>query len=86
MSKYVDIKVTVWQRLYFDEETNMQDIIKVIKDEGPINVANEEIGFIKMETLDETEDVMTVEENEDNPTVEVYDEDELIWDNSPKVS
>lgn len=86
MSKYVDIKVTIWQRLHFKEDADLQKIIDTIQTVGQNYICDDSFGFTECETLLETEDMMTVEENEDNPTVEVYDEDELIWDNSPKVS
>jgi hypothetical protein len=82
--KWIDLKVTIWQRLHFKEAADMQEVIKVLKSNGPQYIDDDQLGFSVMETLHETEDIMTTEENNDLPTVEVYNGDELIWDNTQK--
>lgn len=82
---FVDVKVTIWQRLHFKRSADMDRIVEVLKATGETNhVVDEDLGFTYMQTLDETEDSMTVEENDGNPTIEVYRDGEGIWDNVKK--
>ena len=63
----------------------MDRVVEVLKATGETNhVVDEDLGFTYMQTLDETEDSMTVEENDGNPTIEVYRDGEGIWDNAKK--
>lgn len=85
MSKYVDIKVSIWKRLYF---TNTADTDKIIKSIKTDDVYDEELGFLECEFLYETEEELSIKENNGNPTIEVFDEDvkEIgpVWINSVK--
>lgn len=82
---FVDVKVTIWQRLHFKRRADMDRIVDVLKATGETNhVVDEDLGFTYMQTLDETEDSITVEENDGNPTIEVYRDGESIWDNAKK--
>ena len=82
---YVDYKVTVWKRVHFNEDTNPKKVIQVIEENGLDDVFDEELGFVEQETLYETEEEITPEENEDYSTIEVYENsnpiDDLIWSN-----
>lgn len=82
---YIDYKVTVWKRVYFDEDTDSKKVIQVLEEDGLGYVFDEELGFVEQETLFETEDDMTPEENGGYATIEVYENNnlagDLIWSN-----
>ena len=83
---YIDYKVTVWKRVHFNENTNPKKVIQVLEEDGLGDVFDEELGFVEQETLYETVEDMTPEENGGCSTIEVYEEDNdfinnLIWSN-----
>ena len=85
--KYVDIKYTIWQRVHFHKETNMNEIIELIKTGNEDSIFDEELGFMENEVLYDTEEQLSLEDNEGNATIEVYQgndngNQELIWDNT----
>lgn len=82
---FVDVKVTIWQRLHFKENADMDRVVEILKATGDTDfIADDDLGFRYMQTLDETEDRMTVEENDGNPTVEVYRDGNDLWNNAQK--
>ena len=84
MSKYVDYKCTVWGRLEFDDSVNTDVIISKIK-EGflPAELFDaEELKLKGFHFVDDTEESMSLEENDGNATIEVFDDDKMVWDNS----
>ena len=82
---FIDVKVTVWQRLHFKENADMDRVVEILKATGDTDfIADDDLGFRYMQTLDETEDRMTVEENDGNPTVEVYRDGNDLWNNAQK--
>ena len=82
---FVDVKVTIWQRLHFKENADMDRVVEILKATGDTDfIADDDLGFRYMQTLDETEDSMTVEENDGNPTVEVYRDGNDFWNNAQK--
>lgn len=82
---YVDYKVTTWNRAHFSDDADPKKIIKTIQEEGIDSIFDEELGFVEQETLFETEEDMTPEENGGYATIEVYENnnlvDDLIWSN-----
>ena len=87
--KYIDYKTTIWQRLYFTDETDMQEKIKKLeKDYLPFDLAEAGEGFIENEILYDTQEFITAEENDGQSTIEVFETrddeyfQECIWDNS----
>jgi hypothetical protein len=56
MKNYIDIKVTVWNRLHFADESNMAGIADLIKEEGLDEVIDDKLGFLQSETLYDTEE------------------------------
>lgn len=79
---YIDIKVTVWNRLQFKDEADMKKVLGLIIDRGLDDVIDEELGFVECLTLYDTEEKITVAANGGNSTVEVYEGDQLIWENA----
>lgn len=92
MSKnYVDFKCTIWQRMHFKDNADMQKVIEILKKENyPGHLDLEELGFQENEILFDTEEFLLPEENDNQSTVEVYSQNkeetlnyqDMIWDNS----
>lgn len=79
--KYIDVKVTVWNRLLYREETDMETIANILQTEGYEAVLSEEAGFLECDAILETECLMFVEDNDGYSTIEVYDGEAAIWEN-----
>ena len=77
---YVDIKYTVWERQFFESDTDINDVIEEYKTLGYFT---HDINYT--ETLWDTQEDMSLKENQGNPTMEFYDNnDELIFKNGNK--
>ncbi|MGC4234569.1 MAG: hypothetical protein QM594_16425 [Niabella sp.] len=83
MMNYIDIKVTIWNRLSFSDDTNMKEIAKLVEQLGLDEVIDEARGFIENEPLYETEKELSPEDNNQRSTIEIYEQEELIWTNGP---
>lgn len=81
MKNYVDVKITVWQRYHFNDETDMQKIIAAIEKNGMDEIISDEYGFIESEILFDTEEELTPEENGRCSTIEVCVNNTSIWNN-----
>jgi hypothetical protein len=88
MSKnYIDTKITIWKRYHFSDNTDMQKIVNEIN-EAPENlhdildIAIDGKEFGECEMLYFTEDLLTLDMNEGCATVEIFENDNSIWDNS----
>lgn len=84
MNNYIDVKVTVWNRLHFAEESNMAGLADIIRENGLDDVIDDKLGFLESETLYDTEEKLSPEQNEQQPTIEVYANKEIIWENTKK--
>lgn len=74
---YIDIKETVWTR-YYVRDKNEQEIKEALeKGEYPWEFSED----VESETLFDTSEVMTVEENYGDNTIEFYNEGDLIYQN-----
>ena len=74
---YLDYKCTVWKRIHFSEKQN--DVDKILEDiKGGYHP---DIVDAEYETLHDTSEDMTVEENGGSSTIELYDNNELIFKN-----
>ena len=85
LGKHVDYKATVWGRLYFDDSVNTQDIIdKLEQGYLPAELCDvSELKFNRFEFIQDTEEFMSVSENDGESTIEVFDDfDKCVWDNS----
>lgn len=82
---YVDYKVTLWKRIHFNENTDPKKVIQALEEGGLDDVFDDELGFVEQETLYDTEEEITPEENGGCSTIEVYKNnnpvDDLIWSN-----
>jgi hypothetical protein len=82
---YVDVKVTVWQRIQLNEEdgVTLNEIKNTIENEGVNALWDRKDCDISWETILETEEYMSVSENGGCSTVEIYDDDgNLLWENA----
>ena len=83
---YKDEKCTIWTRGRFDiEAESYEQAVQMIKDMEENN--DYDSVDIRYEDMPETLEVLTPEENQYNPTIEIYCEDnnELILDNDPRL-
>ena len=85
----IDFKIATWERVNIDDETF--DIIKPLLENGDIKNSSDLIDYCVKNNLEygfdgvimECDHQMTVEENGDNYTIEVYgDSSEVIWKNA----
>lgn len=80
--KYVDIKVTIWNRLIFDDDTDMKEIAEIIRSQGVLFVCDKSFGYRESWPLFETEEFISLDQNFGQPTIEAYENEELVWENS----
>jgi hypothetical protein len=79
-------KTTVWVAMKFPEDVTKEEIIERLeKGEMPLDIGNE--FDCEYENMTETEEYVTLEENDGQSTIEVMEETEkgwleTIWDNS----
>ena len=82
-NNYVDYKIEVWRRAFFTEDANMKKISEIAK-ENLESIFDENLGFIEDDYIFETEYFVSPEENDNQSTIEVYEEDKEIWNNEVK--
>lgn len=78
---YVLYKTEVWQRASFSDEADMQEIAKMINEGNFMDIFNDELGFEENDTLYDTESYVYPEDNDDEPTLEVYEYNQEIYNN-----
>ncbi|MBS1737988.1 MAG: hypothetical protein JSS98_15500 [Bacteroidetes bacterium] len=78
---YIDVKITVWNRLAFSNDSDMTALVKEIEQYGLDEVIDDAKGFIESSTLYDTEEQLTPDDNGKASTIEVYQNKELIWEN-----
>jgi len=82
---YLDQKITVWQRVYFNSEEEMNEAIKKIEEGNDYNINDVCNDFeLCQDNLFETETILNPEDNNGFSTIEVYKNDELIYENGNK--
>ena len=76
---YIDVKVTAWERLKFDN-ADISKLIEVYQKYGVGDLFQRELGYLTFEVmLDTVEEISDSSENGGNPVIEFYDdEDNLI--------
>jgi hypothetical protein len=83
--KYVDVKITVWERYHFNETSQLNKVIEELEKTSDIDdILDPNLGYSHMELISDTRESLSVEDNQDNPTIEVYMDDSVIWDNKDK--
>ena len=86
MNNYIDEKITIWRRHYFNEHADLENIVKIIDETGSVDdVIDESLGFVESDTLYDTSEFISPNENNNQATIEVYNTNqELIWNNVDK--
>lgn len=82
-NNYVDYKVEIWHRAFFSENADMKKVSEVAK-KNLEDIFDEDLGFIEDDFIFETEYCVSPEENDNQSTIEVYEEDKEIWNNEVK--
>lgn len=82
-NNYVDYKVEIWRRAFFTEDADMQKVSEIAK-ENLESIFDEDLGFIEVDYIFETENYLSPEENDNQSTIDVYEEDKEIWNNGIK--
>lgn len=77
---YVDVKYTIWERQFFVDDVDINDVIEEYKTHGYFA---QDINYTDL--LWDTQEEMSLKENQGNPTMEFYDDnDELVFKNGNK--
>jgi len=74
---YLDYKCTVWRRIHIPDDKNDKDYILEKLKQGAEPLFTD----AEYETLYDTSEDMTVEENGGSSTIELFDGDELLFKN-----
>ena len=82
-NNYIDYKVEIWCRAFFTDIADMQKVSEIAK-ENLESIFDEDLGFIEVDYIFETENYLSPEENDNQSTIEVYEEDKEIWNNGIK--
>ena len=82
-NNYVDYKVEIWCRAFFTDIADMQKVSEIAK-ENLESIFDEDLGFIEVDYIFETENYLSPEENDNQSTIDVYEEDKEIWNNGIK--
>jgi hypothetical protein len=84
---HIDFKITIWERVIIDDD-KVPDLINRIKDGSVMSssdlfeVFDDECHYEGI--LYDTSDQMTVEENDNQSTIEVYEKNEMVFSNDEK--
>jgi len=83
---YVDIKITTWERIFIKDED--LDKVKSLMESGEISNPSDIWVHTEPELVEgirETDEFMTPEDNDYQPTMELYTDDHtIVWDNDPR--
>lgn len=82
-NNYIDYKVEIWCRAFFTDIADMQKVSEIAK-ENLESIFDEDLGFIEVDYIFETENYLSPEENDNQSTIDVYEEDKEIWNNEIK--
>ena len=80
-NNYVDYKVEIWRRALFTKDADMKKISEIAKEDIE-DIFDETLGFIEDTFLYETEYHIPIDRNDGQSTIEVYQDDTNIWENS----
>lgn len=83
MGFYIDTKLTIWDRMEFESEEQMLQA-KAMLESGKLVTGLDVSDHFELtsEILYDTQEEMSVEENEGGATLEIQDEQgNIIWDN-----
>ena len=76
--KYIDTKITVWRRYSYNNDKNLEEFLEEIKKNSFEDILEDSLDFMH----ETDENLMTIEENDNQCTLEIYNKKEtLLWDN-----
>ena len=81
MSYKIQYKTTIWQEIVLDKKYSEEEIILILKQQAYQTSPWELFDSDEVNTLYDTESLMTVEENDGQETIELWDDDKVIWTN-----
>lgn len=79
----LDVKVTVWERVEFETEEEMKDVLTKLKS-GELETSNDVCEYLDKGAsyIDDTSEEMRISDNSGSPTMEILNEDgNSIWNN-----
>lgn len=79
----LDIKFSVWERVEFDNEDQMNEVLEKLKSKELVT-GDDVMDYIEnySETIEGTLDEMSLEDNGGSPTMEIMDDNgDIIWHN-----
>lgn len=85
-SNYVDKKITIWTRYDFSDDVKMKKVLKQVQLGKEIDDIIEDLDLeygrdVNYEVIYDTEEPLTIEDNGNEPTIEVYKNNKLIGTN-----
>jgi len=79
---HIDYKVTVWRRAKYRIPNDKWNAFK--KEVKLYNIDTDTEEFIEDEVVYETQKLLSCSENNGFPTIELFKNDELVWNNDDK--
>lgn len=77
----IDYKTTIWQRATFKDEESLNKAVDILTTQGIDSIFDSEIGFIENEILFDTSEYLEPSDNYDQATIEVFNDNTVIWSN-----
>ena len=72
---YIDVKVTAWERLEYDNSADINKLIEVYHQYGVGDLFQSELGYWNFDVLlDTVEEIPDSSENNGDPVIEFYDD------------
>ena len=88
MENYLDYKATIWVRVPIDKEENIPKIIESLENINgdpeyldDILFNDEENTYMTFDYLYDTQDYLSIEDNQGNATIEIFKDNKQIWSN-----
>lgn len=82
MGFYIDTKLTIWDRMEFESEEQMLEA-KAMLENGELKTGLDVSDYFQLSAEIQlgTEEETYVSENGGSATIEIFDEDDIIWHN-----
>lgn len=86
MSNYLDYKATVWYRIPIKDKKHIPKVIEKLNEgDTPSDIFDHLLEWgdnsLYSEDVENSEEFITPLENNDQPTIEIYKDNKLIWQN-----
>ena len=78
----IHYKVTVWNKIHLPNDITQEEIIRQLKEVvDPMDITLNANRYLYHEEIDGTEEFLTVEENDSQSTIELWDKGKKFWEN-----